>query len=191
MSNSDHKIITNTPARGPVSEKAKRTVKAALIGASLVSLAACGQDITRQGYIPDAQTVSDVEIGLDNEASVQTLLGSPSHKAAFSLDGSSAWYYIGTTLQQRAFLTPVPLERTILAVYFDDSNTVTDIKRFGLEDGRVVDFESRTTPTSGKELSFLDQLFGNIGRFNSSGQGAGPGTPGPSPSGGRGGGIPR
>lgn len=164
--------------------------KAALLGAGLLVLAGCTQEITRQGYVPDNQTVSDVEIGTDNEASVQSMLGSPSHKAAFSLDDTAAWYYISTTLRKRAFLDPIPEERTILAVYFDDTNTVSDIRRYGLEDGQVIDFESRTTPTKGKELSILDQLFGNIGRFSSSGNDA-TGAPGPGPSGGRGGQIPR
>jgi len=190
MSESDHKITLGATIK--TSRPKTRLLKTGLIGISMLALAACGQDITRQGYIPDTQSVSDIEIGIDNEASVQTLLGSPSHKAAFSLDQSSAWYYISTTLQQRAFLDPLPLERTILAVYFDDSNTVTDIRRYGLEDGRVVDFEGRTTPTTGKELGLLDQLFGNIGRFNNSGGAGGPGSPGPTPSGGgRGGQIPR
>lgn len=164
--------------------------KAALLGAGLLLLAACSQDVTRQGYVPDNQTVSDVEVGTDNEASVQSMLGSPSHKAAFSLDDTAAWYYISTTLRKRAFLDPVPEERTILAVYFDDTNTVSDIRRYGLEDGQIIDFEGRSTPTKGKELGILDQLFGNIGRFSGGGNEQG-GLPGPGPSGGRGGQIPR
>lgn len=164
-----------------------KTVVMALMVATAV--AGCTKIVERRGYIPDSQALSEVEIGVDTQTSVASTLGTPSTIAPFEMQGQRAWYYISTTTERRAFLDPKPVERTILAVYFNTDNKVADIRRYGLEDGRIVDFESRETPTTGKELTILGQLFGNLGRFNSGGQGSGgptgPGAPTP------GGSIPR
>ncbi len=142
------------------------------------SLGACTKIVERRGYIPDSQALSEIEIGVDTQTSVASTLGTPSTVAPFEMAGQRAWYYISTTTERRAFLDPTPVERTILAVYFSEDQKVADIRRYGLEDGRVVDFASRETPTTGKELTILGQLFGNLGRFNSGGSG-GPATGGP------------
>jgi len=58
-----------------------------------------------------------------------------------------------------SFFSPTIESRHILAIYFDKEGKVTDMKHYGLEDGNVVAFESRTTPTRGREMTFLQQLF--------------------------------
>jgi hypothetical protein len=75
-------------------------------------------------------------------------------------------------------------------VYFDKNGKVTDLKHYTLDDGHVVAFETRQTPSRGRELTFLQQLFNatpgvpinNTGNSN-------PGGSGP-PSGGGPGGYP-
>ena len=54
------------------------------------------------------------------------------------------------------------VDRTVLAVNFDQRGVVRTIKRYGLADGRVIDLETRTTETGGRQLGVLEQLFGNI-----------------------------
>lgn len=152
----------------------------------------CAKVVERRGYIADSQALSEIEVGMDNEESVRQILGTPSTEAPFVIDGRKAWYYISTTTERRAFFQPVAVERSVLAVYFDENQKLTDMRRYGLEDGQVVDIVSRKTPTRGKELSLLGQLFGNIGRFNNSGPGGPGGQSGPrAPGGDRGGSIPR
>ncbi|MGB0921511.1 MAG: outer membrane protein assembly factor BamE [Alphaproteobacteria bacterium] len=146
----------------------------------IAGLAACAPIVERRGYIPDAQSVSEIEIGLDDKESVRRLLGSPTTTTTFETQQGSAWYYVSTLTERLAFYQPDVVERSIVAVYFDPKRKVTDIRRFGLEDAKVVDYNSRETPTSGKELSLLAQLFGNIGRYNpASGGGSQPGSPSP------------
>ena len=70
-----------------------------------------------------------------------------------------AWYYISSVEKQVAFFHPTVESRAILAVYFDKDGKVTDLKHFTLQDGHVVAFETRETPTRGRELTFLQQLF--------------------------------
>lgn len=145
------------------------------------TLVACTPVINQRGYLPDPVAERAIKTGTDTKTSVQQRLGDPSTTATFGGDG---WYYISTLEKQIAFFNPRIESRTVLAVYFDKEGKVTSVKHFGLKDGHVVAFESRETPTRGRELTFLQQLL-NIT----------PGTPiGQSqeqnPGGGSGGGLP-
>jgi outer membrane protein assembly factor BamE (lipoprotein component of BamABCDE complex) len=130
-------------------------IAAALFAAGFL-LAGCAPVITTRGYLPDPDVVASIDIGKDTKTSVQKRLGDPSTQATFNEDG---WYYISSTEKQVAFFNPTILRRSILAVYFDKDGKVIDLKRYSLKDGHVVAFESRVTPTKGRELTFLQQLF--------------------------------
>jgi len=129
---------------------------AAVALGSALALGAGAPVITQRGYLPDPDTVSAIDVGKDTKTSVQKQLGDPSTEATFSADG---WYYISSTEKQVSFFTPTILKRSVLAVYFDRDGKVTDLKHYNLKDGHVVAFEARETPTKGKELTFLQQLF--------------------------------
>src|SRR3546814_5080921 len=95
-----------------------------------------------------------------------TLLGSPSTSSTFP-DWGTTYYYISSETEAVAFLAPEVIEQQVLAIAFDKSTSkVKDIKRYGLKDGKQIAFVDRETPTRGKELTVLEQLFGNFGRFN-------------------------
>jgi len=129
--------------------------KLALFAALLV-LAGCSPVISNRGYMQDLDAESGVAVGKDTKTTIEKKLGDPSVQAAW---GSDAWYYVSSVEKQVAFFTPTVESRHILAVYFDKDGKVTNMKHYGLEDGHVVAFESRTTPTRGRELTFLQQLF--------------------------------
>ena len=87
-------------------------------------------------------------------------LGSPSTTENF---GGEAFYYISQTRKQPvAFMPEKVVSQRVLAVYFDDKDTVTRIADYGLKDGKVFDFVSRTTPTAGKDENFLQQVLGGV-----------------------------
>ena len=130
--------------------------KLALIAALAVLAAGCTPVISNRGYQEDLDAESGVAIGKDTKTTIETKLGDPSIQAAW---GADAWYYVSTAEKQMAFFTPTIESRHILAIYFDKDGKVTDMKHYGLEDGHVVAFETRTTPTRGRELTFLQQLF--------------------------------
>ena len=50
-----------------------------------------------------------------------------------------------------------------MAVLFDRNDTVAAVNEYGIDDGRIIDLESETTPTHGRQLTILEQAFGNIG----------------------------
>jgi len=75
------------------------------------------------------------------------------------------WYYMSAVRQRLAYLRPITEERQITAVVFNDDGQVQAVAEYGLKDGNIVNFIGRETPTRGRELSVLEQIFGTIGRL--------------------------
>ncbi len=119
-------------------------------------LMGCTPVVSQRGYLQDLDNEASIDPTVDTKTTIQQRLGYPSTEATFNAD---AWYYISSVEKQIAFFSPSVQSRAILAVYFDKTGKVTDIKHFSLQDGHVVDFETRETPARGKELTFLQQLF--------------------------------
>ena len=137
------------------------SIAAILLTGSL--LTACAPIEESHGYVPDAELIEKLRPGVHDRDSVAELLGSPSSVATFD-DGT--WYYISRSTERIAFLNRKVVQQDVVVVSFDEAGIVQDVERFSLEDGRQIDLVSRTTPTRGKELSLVQELFGNLGRFN-------------------------
>ena len=151
-----------------------------LIGASvfvLAGLAACAPIKDVRGYVPDEEKVASVRVGADTRDTVQDKLGTPSSTATF---GDPTWYYISTEQERYAYFQPDVTKRQILAIQFADDGKVNDIRTYGMEDGQVIALVDRETPSRGKEMSFLQQVFGNMGALPPSAPGSnnGPTRPG-------------
>jgi outer membrane protein assembly factor BamE (lipoprotein component of BamABCDE complex) len=129
----------------------------------LMSLAACAPTIQQEGNVPDADQVVMINPGVDDKNRVNQLLGSPSAVSAFE---DRTWYYISRRTEQTAFLDPEVVEQEVLAISFDAQNIVQDMKVYGLEHGRMVAMVDRVTPTHGNDLTIVQQVLGNLGRFN-------------------------
>jgi outer membrane protein assembly factor BamE (lipoprotein component of BamABCDE complex) len=141
---------------------------------ALAGIAACAPIRDVRGYVPDGEKLATVRIGSDTRDTVQQKLGTPSSTAAF---GDPTWYYISTEQERYAFFSPDVTKRQILAVQFSDDGKVADMRTYGIEDGQVIALVDRETPSRGKEMSFLQQMFGNMGALP-------PSTPGSRDSGG-------
>ena len=138
--------------------------KLAIAAALSLSLAGCvGYDGDLQhGYVADERLLEQVKVGSSAEQ-VLVVLGTPS---TTSTVGGSAWYYISQkTSQSLAFQQPSIVDRRIFSVYFDKKKKVERIANYGLQDGQVFDFVSRTTPTAGAESSFIAGAMKNLLRF--------------------------
>lgn len=136
-----------------------------------------------RGNLVDDEQLQQIVAGVSSRGDVLALLGSPSATSTFD---DSEWFYIGGVTRQRPGRLLGIEEQRVVILRFDQRGTLREIQRLGLEDGREVVAVSRTTPSPGNERSFLQQLFGNIGRVGpgvSGGQSTGPGAP--SSSGGR------
>ncbi|MEM9288751.1 MAG: outer membrane protein assembly factor BamE [Pseudomonadota bacterium] len=140
------------------------------------SAAGCSRLKDQQGYLADPVLVENIMPKVDNRQSVEATLGQPSIAGTFD---KSVYYYVTRQTEQFAFFTPDPKEHSVMAIHFDAKDNVERIEYYGLEDVASVSFADDKTPTRGREMGFLEQLFGNIGRF--SGAPGGPGGPGGPP----------
>jgi outer membrane protein assembly factor BamE (lipoprotein component of BamABCDE complex) len=122
--------------------------------ASLV--AGCQPTISRRGYYAKPGTLAQIAEGMP-KSEVEAILGSPSTTASINLQGDS-YFYISSVTQGRAFLTPVETNREVIVIRFDQSEQVTSVAQYGLEDGRVINIHSRETPVAGEEFSLINEL---------------------------------
>jgi outer membrane protein assembly factor BamE (lipoprotein component of BamABCDE complex) len=139
------------------------------VGASLLlaltaslTLAACDPEPVTRGYILDPNALSQIKTG-DDEQRVLQVLGTPSTVATV---GGNTWYYMSQTAVRRfKFQNPTVTDQRVLAVSFDKNKRVEKVASYGLQDGVIFDFVSRTTPTGGEELSMVKQLMRATGQL--------------------------
>lgn len=113
-----------------------------------------------QGHIIDEQTMAQVPVGSSREQ-VMLAFGTPSTTATFDTE---VFYYISQTRTRgAAFMNKRLVDQRVLAVYFGSDSRVRNIANYGLQDGKIFDFVSRTTPTGGREQSFIMQMLSGIG----------------------------
>ena len=90
----------------------------------------------------------------------------PSSVSSF---GDETWYYISARKEATAFLKPEIVEQNVVRLTFDANGTVSNVETFDKANAAEFDVAKRTTPTEGHQLGFFEQLMGNVGRFNKSG----------------------
>ena len=149
---------------------------AALIAAGL-SLGACSSIRETRGYVPDNTLLNSVQPGIDNQRSVEMTLGRPTFTSQF---GEPTWYYVSSTTGRKPFVRPRVEAHQVLAVQFGADGNVVSAERTGLDQVVYLTPDGDETPTLGRERSFLEDLFGNIGTVGQPGLGGqgGPGGPG-------------
>lgn len=125
-------------------------------------LGACAPDVVARGNKPTEARLAQIEPGNQTRAEVAALLGTPSTTATFD---NETWYYISAQTQQYAVFAREELQREVVAISFASDGTVSEVRNLTLEDGTDVAIVQRETPTLGNEMSIVEQLLGNIGRF--------------------------
>ena len=131
----------------------------------ILALSACAPQFHNHGYVPTESDLAQVTVGVDTRASVEELIGAP---ATSGLMTESAAYYVQSRVSTFAWRAPEVIEREVLAISYDSAGVVTNIERFGLEDGQVVPISRRITGTSGTNESIIRRLIGSIGGFRAS-----------------------
>jgi outer membrane protein assembly factor BamE (lipoprotein component of BamABCDE complex) len=127
------------------------------------ALGACSPTVSARGNLPTASQLSEIKPGVTDKATVTRVLGSPSTVASFD---DTTWYYISQKTEELAFFKPEVRDPEVVAVSFDKDGTVKDVQNLRSKSPRGIEPVARTTPAPGKELSFIEQLLGNFGRFN-------------------------
>ena len=134
---------------------------------------ACTPMTESQGNNLDPELVKGIKPGLHNRAQVSRILGTPSSTATFD---RNIWYYISKRTERLAFFEPEIVDQNVVVVIFNDDGMVSEVKRVNGVDAREVDLVARVTPTRGKELGLMGQLFKTLLR----GAGSALGDPGES-----------
>ena len=143
----------------------RRLARWTCAGALALSLGGClgyDGDVAR-GYVVDTRSLDQIKPGASAEQ-VLVVLGTPSTTSTI---GGSAWYYISQKVERpMAFSAPEITDQRVLAVYFTPQKKVERVANYGMQDGKVFDFISRTTPTGGSEQGFVKNLFRSFMRFS-------------------------
>lgn len=156
----------------------RRKIAAVFLAAALgLVLSGCTAIRESRGYIVDPLLLSTVAPGIDNQTSVEATLGRPTFTSQY---GAPTWYYVASITGQRPFNRARIREHSVTAVRFDAAGKVIAVDNSGIEKVAFLDPQGDKTPTLGRERTFLEDLFGNIGQVGGLGGQAGvPGGPGP------------
>lgn len=130
--------------------------------ATVLLVTACAPRVAIRGNLPRDEQLAKIQIGTQSRDEVAEILGTPSTLGTFD---DKVWYYISRKTEKFAFFEEKVVDQKIVAIYFNEKNTVEAIQLYDENDLRKVEMVERTTPTAGKDLSVLDQLIGNLGRF--------------------------
>jgi outer membrane protein assembly factor BamE (lipoprotein component of BamABCDE complex) len=144
--------------RGNRGRKQYRGVALACVIAAL-SLSACGGETFQRGYVLPEGALEQIPLGASQEQ-VLLVLGTPSTVATVS---GEAFYYISQKAERQiSFMRTKVTDQRVIAVYFDRERKVQRLAEYGMKDGHVFDFVSRTTPTSGNDLSLVSTFLHNL-----------------------------
>ena len=127
---------------------------------TLFSLNSCVTQKLVHGNLPDAQLVSILKVGIDSKKSTTQILGEPTFRGVL---GDNSFYYVGTVNSKVAFLDPKLDDQFILELNFDKNNKLKTLYLYDENESIDVSMSSLETKHSGKKLTFLQQIFGNIG----------------------------
>jgi outer membrane protein assembly factor BamE (lipoprotein component of BamABCDE complex) len=137
-----------------------------------------------RGNRVDTDLLKELTPGTSTQADATALLGSPTAKATFD---DNTWIYIGEITRPQIARTNDVLSQEVVVLTFNDQGVLQNVKRMNQKDSMPVSIVNRATPSPGSNASFLQQLLGNVGRFNPGGALGGVGSnlsPGGVPSGG-------
>ncbi|MCE8509015.1 outer membrane protein assembly factor BamE [Ruegeria pomeroyi] len=133
------------------------------IGLTVGALTACTAIYRNHGYVPTAEELAAIQVGVDTRDSVVEAVGTPSSSGLLN---ESGYYYVATRMRHYGARAPQVVSRELVAISFDQRGVVRNIERYGLEDGRVIPLERRVTSSSVEDKTFIRQLLGNLGSFN-------------------------
>ncbi len=125
----------------------------------------CSPVIRNHGYVPVEEDLALLTVGVDTRETVIEVVGPPSSGGVLN---DSGFYYVASRFRHLGAFAPQETNREVVAISFDTAGLVSNIERFGLEDGQVVALSRRVTDSPVRNSTFLRQLLGNLGRFDTS-----------------------
>lgn len=158
----------------------RKAVRLGLLAGLAVAAAGCTTIRDHRGYVIDQALLDGVQPGIDNRQSVESTLGRPTFISQF---GDKSWFYVSMNTRQKPFKRARTNDQEILRIRFDAAGNVAGIDKAGMEKVARLDPDGHKTPTLGRNRSFIEDLFGNIGAVGAPGAGGAGGGPGGGPNG--------
>ena len=140
----------------------RRLLLAGILAGTLTGCVALNR---HHGYIPPEADLAALTIGQDSRDSVVAAVGAPGSSGL--LDGGN-FYYVQSSFRHYGAFAPQETDRQVLVMSFSDAGILSNIERFGLEDGQVVALSRRVTDDGLRDTTFLRQILGNIGNIDAS-----------------------
>lgn len=129
---------------------------------SLAAMSACSPTTRQHGNLLKDYQIERVVTGVHTRTDVLRLLGSPTTQAPFD---DKTWYYLGQETEKRGILDPEIIEERVVIVKFDEEGVVQSVEDVDTQ-RLAIPYEQRKTKTHGNDLTVIQQLLGNLGRFN-------------------------
>ena len=139
------------------------SVAAAVVGVALLGGCSSIGIKEHKGYVLDKELASTVQVGVDNKESVAKTLGRPSFTGQFD---ANDWYYVSRDTRSVALRSQRVLDQDVVHIRFDAAGNVAAVNTTDETLVASIDPVSDKTPTLGRQRSFFDELFGNIGVLN-------------------------
>ena len=127
----------------------------------------CAADVNTRGNLVSDTKITQVKPNVTTQYDITRLFGPPTLTSPFAED--RRWYYAGQTTERLGIFKHEVIETKVVQVDFDENGVVTQVAELNPDATQDVDFVERTTSTAGKEYTILQQLIGNVGRFNGAG----------------------
>src|ERR1700734_4253214 len=144
---------------GTFSRSESRCAATACAVVLALALTGCTGETFQRGYVLPDGALEQIPLGASQEQ-VLLVLGTPSTVATVS---GEAFYYISQKADRPiSFMQTQVTDQRVIAVYFDSGRKVRRIAEYGMKDGKVFDFISRTTPTTGNENNVITYLMRTI-----------------------------
>lgn len=129
----------------------------------MATLAACGGQYRNHGYMPLAEDVDALIVGVDTRDSIIEVMGVPTTGGVLT---DEAMYYVRSRVHHKGYVKPNEIQRDVLVLSFDKNQILRNVERFGIEKGKLIRLEHRVTEAPGGDRSVLQQIIGSIGGFN-------------------------
>ncbi|MEJ0010488.1 MAG: outer membrane protein assembly factor BamE [Alphaproteobacteria bacterium] len=130
-------------------------------------MASCTPIVDNRGHSTQESDFQQIVPGTSKQADVETVLGTPSARSSF---GDDTWYYITEEEKTVGMFAPHIAEQKVVAIRFDANQTVAEVAGYNKSQAENVQMVAKTTPSEGHEMTFMEQMLSNFGRFNAPSQ---------------------
>lgn len=131
-------------------------------------VAGCGLETYQSGDLPARKRLESIKVG-DSKDKVLRVLGTPNYTSSKAEGTDDLMIYAQTNKSSRVFFNPKATDQDVYLFVFNSKGVVSEAKHLTLDDAKKVAYESKETAVEGKNLSVLEQLAENFGRYNAGG----------------------